>query len=202
MPQDHPLTNLLKTQPGSTPIIIILVLLTAIAGATIGITLGSDPVPPFQDTSDRHEGPNAFKVESGHANVTQASAVDTIRLVVMKGDERIDVSQLTITWIGPSTRKALVNGTPSQMHATHRNVTVGNSLYFSIQPISDSDNSAPVLNDEDDRFRITMNATAIRGTPLQSSHEVHLKLKAADGSLELYTVTVPDTLQNKSEIKV
>ncbi|EFW93112.1 flagellin A2 [Haladaptatus paucihalophilus DX253] len=191
---------------GTLIVFIAMVLVAAIAAGVLINTAGflqSKSEQTGQDSTAQVS--NRVEVVSGFGNVTNNEQVDYINLTVMRGSgsDDINLSTATIEWIGPNKAKTLVAGNMSQADATSAGTgTPGSSNYFNVSDIKDEDASAPVLNSQDDRFTISMNATAISAQSLQEGQTVELKLTTQYGAVTLYRANIPQSLSQESAVTV
>ncbi len=122
------------------------------------------------------------------------------------GSDDINLSAATIEWIGPNKAKTLTAGS---MNATDAHNLSGSNEYkpgqgsaFNVSAIKDGDNSEPVLNTQDDRFTVKMNATAIGGSKLGEGQNVELRLTTQYGAVTLYRANVPQSLSEENAVTV
>ncbi|WP_423744545.1 archaellin/type IV pilin N-terminal domain-containing protein (plasmid) [Haladaptatus sp. SPP-AMP-3] len=184
---------------GTLIVFIAMVLVAAIAAGVLINTAGflqSKSEQTGQDSTAQVS--NRVEVVSGFGNVTDSEQVDYINLTVMRGSgsDDINLSTATIEWIGPNKAKTLVAGNQSQ-------VDTAESKYFNVSSIKDSDGSQPVLNSQDDRFTISMNAGAINNvSDLDEGETVELKLTTQYGAVTLYRANIPQSLSQESAVTV
>ncbi|KZN23591.1 flagellin [Haladaptatus sp. R4] len=190
---------------GTLIVFIAMVLVAAIAAGVLINTAGflqSKSQQTGQDSTAQVS--NRVEVVSGFGNVTSSEQVDYINLTVMRGSgsDDINLSTATIEWIGPNKAKTLVAGNLSATNAKSAGMTPGDSHYFNVSDIKDEDDSAPVLNSQDDRFTISMNATAIGAKALGEGQTVDLKLTTQYGAVTLYRANIPQSLSQESAVTV
>ncbi|UPW00324.1 flagellin [Halorussus gelatinilyticus] len=183
---------------GTLIVFIAMVLVAAIAAGVLINTAG------FLQTKSEQTGQESSAQVSNRVQVVSAfgdvanEKVEKINLTVMRGSgsDDINLSSATIEWIGPEEATTLVHNTaaPDTLNGTE----------FDVSSIKDPDGSEPVLNTQDDRFKITMDATAIResGTGLGEGEEVKLKLTTQYGAVTLYRANVPQSLSQESAVTV
>nr|WP_202932626.1 archaellin/type IV pilin N-terminal domain-containing protein [Halorussus salinus] len=180
---------------GTLIVFIAMVLVAAIAAGVLINTAG------FLQTKSEQTGQessaqvsNRVQVVSAFGNVANEQ-VEQINLTVMRGSGSADInlSAATIEWIGPNEARTLV-------HNSEEPATL-NGTEFNVSAIKDPDDSEPVLNTQDDRFKITMKATEIGGA-LGEGEEVKLKLTTQYGAVTLYRANVPQSLSQESAVTV
>jgi flagellin FlaA/flagellin FlaB len=115
--------------------------------------------------------------------------VETVNLTVMRaaGASDIDLSKATIQWIGPESATTL----------TAADTTTADT--FAVEPVTDADDSAPVLNEHADRVTLVMDATDV-GSALAPGAEVQLTITTQYGAKTIYWVTVPEDLSGESTV--
>ncbi|WP_135854427.1 archaellin/type IV pilin N-terminal domain-containing protein [Halorussus salinus] len=180
---------------GTLIVFIAMVLVAAIAAGVLINTAG------FLQTKSEQTGQESSAQVSNRVQVVSAfgdvanERVETINLTVMRGSgsDDINLSSATIEWIGPEKATTLVhnNKEPKTLNGTE----------FNVSSIKDPDGSEPVLNTQDDRFKITMDATAI-SSALGEGEEVKLKLTTQYGAVTLYRANVPQSLSQESAVTV
>ncbi|MGA9403121.1 archaellin/type IV pilin N-terminal domain-containing protein [Haladaptatus sp.] len=192
---------------GTLIVFIAMVLVAAIAAGVLINTAGflqSKSEQTGQDSTAQVS--NRVQVVFGFGNVTTLDGtgaydqngkeyVDTVNLTVMRGSgsDDINLSTATIEWIGPNKAVTLVNGSSA------------NDTQFTVSAIKDGDDSVPVLNSQDDRFTISLNASGITGNNvygLSEGQTAELRLTTQYGAVTLYRVNVPQSLSQESAVTV
>ena len=180
---------------GTLIVFIAMVLVAAIAAGVLINTAG------FLQTKSEQTGQESSAQVSNRVQVVSAfgdvanEEVEQINLTVMRGSGSADInlSAATIEWIGPEEAKTLVHNSeePKTLNGTE----------FNVSAIKDPDGSEPVLNTQDDRFKVTMDATEI-SEALGEGEEVKLKLTTQYGAVTLYRANVPQSLSQESAVTV
>ncbi|MFB6219192.1 MAG: flagellin, partial [Halobacteriaceae archaeon] len=118
--------------------------------------------------------------------------VDEINLTVKKapGAEDIDLSNVTIRWIGPDGTETLTIDTVDDANPD-----------FNTTSIKDADGSAPVLNDPDDRVDLGINATQTGLSTLEADETVVLTLTTQSGGTTEVRLTVPEPLTDQNSVE-
>lgn len=115
--------------------------------------------------------------------------VETISLHVMLGacSDDIDLSTATIEWVGPERATVLTGGDTAAKNT------------FAVEPIKDEDGSTPILNSQDDRFEIVLDATEI-SSPLGEGALVDLKITTQYGAVTLISARAPEGLSGDDTV--
>lgn len=199
------IAKLLKENSRASIILIsTFMLVIAASGVTIGVLLGPSGISNLDHKSQYQqiEDTQAMRVESSHAVVTENETAQYVNVTLTKWDTDVDLSNLTLLWMGPEVDKELSHSSPEKANAASNTDDAGDSFYFTTNPVKDSDSSAPVLNHPSDRIQVAINTTAIRGEPLKGGEEINFRYTTGEGRVIIDTVNIPSTLKNKSTVKI
>ncbi|WP_128478297.1 archaellin/type IV pilin N-terminal domain-containing protein [Halorussus pelagicus] len=224
---------------GTLIVFIAMVLVAAIAAGVLLNTSGAladRAEQTSRDSTDRVS--NRLMVVSAYGHVTDEEynsepksttdimpneSVDTVELTVKlsPGSGTVNLSQATLSWVGPRTATTLVHGESADYAPGV--LDKGNPGTFGLEPDdgdSDDDQTAPhqvfntyALDDNDhttlsgqgQRIKIHVNAGLVEAEtrdavtppysePLRGGSEVRLKLTTPSGATTVYRLTVPQSL--------
>ncbi|MFY4811448.1 archaellin/type IV pilin N-terminal domain-containing protein [Haloarcula sp. AONF1] len=187
---------------GTLIVFIAMVLVAAIAAGVLINTAG------FLQSSAQATGQQSSDSTTNRIQVvgitgdhfTGDSEVGVVDIIVRRapGANNVDLDKTTIQWIGPS-------GSYYQLAAGGAD---GNpDGRFAISTVQDNDGSQPVLNDVEDRFRITLDLGAddsVRAVPfgeeLPEGETATLRITSPAGGMTTEEVVVPKTLSGESSV--
>ncbi|WP_435146743.1 archaellin/type IV pilin N-terminal domain-containing protein [Halobaculum sp. P14] len=183
---------------GTLIVFIAMVLVAAIAAGVLINTAGflqskaqATGEQSAQQVSDRLQAVST----TGHVNGSQ---VDKVNVTVSQapGAGEIDLRNVSVNWIGP-------DGTYTIVHNKVAAGATSADSRFTVTEVKDADNSAPVLNDADDRLKITFDLSdANSPNELAEGESVTIKVNTMAGATTAIRFTVPESLDGKQGVEL
>jgi archaellin len=117
------------------------------------------------------------------------------------GAENLNLENVTVQWVGSSGTYQIVE----------ENASTSTGARFVTTAVKDADESMPVLNDRDDRFKmsfdlggsdigVTQGSEADFGSELEAGTTVDLELSTQSGASMTKTLVVPESLSGKTVV--
>jgi len=179
---------------GTLIIFIAMVLVAAVAAGVLVNTSGLLQSKAEDTGSDAQaQVSNQIDVVSAAGKVdTTNYDIETVTLTVKKspGSDPIDLSAATIEYTSGGESVTL----------THASSTSGTEFATA----SEKGNSATILDDNGERIKITIDASAIESSPagIEAGEDVTLRIVDQSGATTVYGVNVPDVLNGRTYVRV
>jgi flagellin FlaA/flagellin FlaB len=97
----------------------------------------------------------------------------------------------TVTWIGPQGTYTLTNSSIDSADGD-----------FTVATVKDADDSAPVLNDPDDRLDMGFDVDTFAAADLEEGDTVTIKVNTMSGATTEIRFTVPEALTGKTAVEL
>lgn len=187
---------------GTLIVFIAMVLVAAIAAGVLINTAGflqSSAQATGQQSSDSTT--NRIQVVSMTGNhFTGNEEIGAVHITVKRapGAGNVDLSKTTIQWIGPSGSYYQLASGGAEGNPDGR---------FAISTIQDKDDSKPVLNNVEDRLKISLDLGNEDltdgkpfGEPLPEGESATLRISSPAGGMTTEEIVVPETLSGESSV--
>jgi flagellin-like protein len=137
-----------------------------------------------------------------------------VTVTLSPGADELDLENATVSWIGPDGTAQLApagvidsNGPTASFQVNNSQSDISNhtqSGEFKYSVVKDADDTAPVINDPDDRLKLVFstNDTATANGFLSAGEEVTIKINTASGASTTIRFRIPDSLGQKSAVEL
>ncbi|UIO99079.1 flagellin [Halobaculum sp. CBA1158] len=208
---------------GTLIVFIAMVLVAAIAAGVLINTAGflqsksqETGEQSSKQVSDRLQEVATVGTVTGTNDGSDVVDVVNVSTSLAPGAGEIDLRNATVTWVGPDGTLTLVHEDALSSSTTvGYNATADDSTkYFSTSAVKDADDSAPVINDPDDRIVMSFNVSNFRAQPeadgsgntfiegLGEGEEATIKVNTMSGATTTIRFTVPESLGNKQAVEL
>jgi flagellin-like protein len=214
---------------GTLIVFIAMVLVAAIAAGVLINTAGflqsksqSTGEQSSAQVSDRlQEVVTTGNVTADHANnpagpdnlqdAISNGTVDIVNVTVTlaPGADELDLENTTVSWIGPDgTTQLQPDVSDFKVAQDQTNLGQEGTTWpagtYKYAVVKDADDTAPVLNDADDRMKLVFNSSLVGtgGDTLQPGEEVTIKINTASGASTTIRFSVPESLEQKSAVEL
>ena len=194
---------------GTLIVFIAMVLVAAIAAGVLVNTAGflqSTAEETGQQSVDQVT--NRIDVISQHGfvnNTDNATGIDQLNLAVRiaAGSDEVSLNSTTIKYTSDTAAQNLVYNNTSNFDPTTdisgENVSALGSNEFAAVDKNDNGESYPVLDDDDDRFELVINASNVEGNGegLEAGSSLKLEITTRSGGTTTVVLSMPNTLESK-----
>nr|WP_277542573.1 archaellin/type IV pilin N-terminal domain-containing protein [Halomicroarcula sp. FL173] len=205
--KDHAADDRGQVGIGTLIVFIAMVLVAAIAAGVLINTAG------FLQSSSEATGQGASDATSNRLQVVSATGtylgddgVGVVSLTVKRGPgaSNIDLGTTTVEWVGPT----------GSFYQLAENGADGNpDGRFSIETVQDTDDSSPVLNDQEDRLKIQLDlgtddggdltdGSTPFGNELGEGESATVRITTSSGSQTTEEILVPKTISGTSAVQL
>ncbi|WP_144901596.1 archaellin/type IV pilin N-terminal domain-containing protein [Halobellus captivus] len=183
---------------GTLIVFIAMVLVAAIAAGVLVNTAGflqATAEDAGQESVDKVT--NRVEVINQHGTVGLDETISNMTLTVRlaAGSGAVDMNTTSIKYLSGSQVTTLTNSSDTVDYPA------GDGDEFNLTKVTDDDGSFGVLNSRDDRYEVTINASAIEGgnqyTGLDTGEKIELDITSQTGGTTQVILTMPQQLAGK-----